>query len=79
MPAPPYKPAVLIEDLGWMAQHGVGLSEAANRLGYTRGALYQALLRMRREGYHGVDQLLNRLLAQDWLGMRHPGSASRVA
>lgn len=57
--------AALIEDLEFLIRHGVGLSEAATRLGLTVHALEQRLHRARRK------DLVRDLNRHDWLPIGH--------
>lgn len=66
--------AILLEDLTFLAQHGVGATEAARRTGLHTAKNLDKYLR--RLGHH---QLANQLHRQEPLPLGHPGSRFRWA
>lgn len=58
----------IIEDLTFLADHGVGATEAARRCGMTGSDALDRYLRR-----WGQVPLLNRLTFQDWLPVGHKG------
>jgi len=56
-----------IEDLTWLADNGVGLTEAAHRIGMKRNSLETWLSR------RGEKDLMHRLIARDWLPVGERG------